>query len=68
MTKEEGKRKLEELLNEKLSKKEILIKRLKSEGKWVEGLDTNRKYFKEINEEYDKKITELAAMVDCGDS
>ncbi|WP_130861442.1 hypothetical protein [Bacilliculturomica massiliensis] len=49
----------EQALRENIEESEAMEKKLKAEGKYVGGLDTNQEYFRPIDEKLNRRLKEI---------
>lgn len=64
ISKKEADQEAIKLFDERNKKADEIIAKAEEEGRWLPGLDSNNYLFKELDDEYKKKIKELAERID----
>lgn len=68
MKESEAKKIFWQLIRERNAKAAEIIKQAEADGTWRGGLDANKHLFKELDAECDRKIRDLAAQIDDGET
>lgn len=64
MTKAQARKEMKKILSDHVAKAEQITKKAKQDGTWAMGLDANKGLFAELHAETDRKLQQLATMVD----